>query len=84
MSREAPDEPSREELNALIAALMADNEALKARIAELERQLGLNARGPSTTVCRPGGSRPQRLRAGAWDPCPSAVRHEPSPLLQNP
>ena len=43
MSREAPDEPSREELNALIAALRADNEALKARIAELERQLGLNS-----------------------------------------
>jgi hypothetical protein len=43
MIRETPNEPSREELIALIAALRADNAALKARIAELERRLGLNS-----------------------------------------
>jgi len=34
MIREAPSAPSREELIALVAALMAENAALKARIAE--------------------------------------------------
>src|ERR1035438_5613425 len=43
MIREAPSAPSREELIALVAALMAENAALKARIAELERRLGLNS-----------------------------------------
>jgi transposase len=36
-------EPSREELIALIAAQAAEIAALKARIAELERRLGLNS-----------------------------------------
>ena len=43
MIREAESEPSREELIALIAALRAENASLKARIAELERRLGLNS-----------------------------------------
>jgi hypothetical protein len=43
MIREAPSEPSREELIALIKAQAAENAELKARIAELERQLGLNS-----------------------------------------
>ena len=43
MNPESPAEPSREELIALIAALRAENAALKARIAELERRLGLNS-----------------------------------------
>jgi len=37
-----PSEPSKEELIAMSAALGAENASLKARIAELERRLGLN------------------------------------------
>ena len=43
MIRETPSVPCTENLIALIAALRAENESLKARIAELERQLGLNS-----------------------------------------
>jgi transposase len=43
MSGESPIEPTREELLALVRALTAENAALKARLAELERQLGLNS-----------------------------------------
>jgi hypothetical protein len=39
---ETPSEPSKEELIAMSAALAAENASLKARIAELERRLGLN------------------------------------------
>ena len=42
MNREPLCEPSREELIALIRAQAAEIVALKARIAELERRLGLN------------------------------------------
>jgi transposase len=63
MSREAPDEPSREELNALIAALRADNEALKARIAELERQLGLNSSNSSKPPSSDGLKKPSRVKS---------------------
>jgi hypothetical protein len=40
---ESPCGPSREELIALIQSLLAENAALKARVAELERRLGLNS-----------------------------------------
>jgi hypothetical protein len=43
MNRDAPVEPSREELIALIAAQAAEIAALRAHIAELERRLGLNS-----------------------------------------
>jgi BMFP domain-containing protein YqiC len=43
MVAESPDVPPREELIALIQALLADNAALKARVAELERRLGMNS-----------------------------------------
>jgi transposase len=43
MIRETPSELSKEELIALIAALRAENAALKARMAELERRLELNS-----------------------------------------
>src|SRR6202030_1914695 len=42
-SSESPSEPTREELIALIKAQAAEIAALKARIAELERRLGLNS-----------------------------------------
>ena len=43
MNLESPSEPTREELIALIKAQAAEIAALKARIAELERRLGLNS-----------------------------------------
>src|SRR5271155_4766784 len=43
MSRELPSEPSREELVALIVAQAAEIGGLKARLAELERRLGLDS-----------------------------------------
>src|SRR5450759_677311 len=43
MNGDLPAEPSREELIALIAAQAAEIAALKARITELERRLGLNS-----------------------------------------
>ena len=45
MNPESPSEPTREELIALIKAQAAEIAALKARIAELERRLGLNSAG---------------------------------------
>src|SRR5579863_241445 len=43
MNGDSQSEPTREELIALVKAQAAEIEALKARIAELERQLGLNS-----------------------------------------
>ena len=63
MIREAPNEPSREELNALIAALRADNAALKARIAELERQLGLNSSNSGKPPSSDGLKKPARVKS---------------------
>jgi transposase len=63
MTREAPDEPSREGLNALIAALRADNAALKARIAELERQLGLNSSNSGKPPSSDGLKKPSRVKS---------------------
>ena len=62
MIRETESEPSREELIALIAALRAENASLKARIAELERRLGLN----SSTAAPPssdGLKKPVRVKS---------------------
>src|SRR5450759_2051298 len=47
MIRTTPREPSREELIALIAAQAAEIATLKARLAELERRLGLNSSNSS-------------------------------------
>ena len=57
---ESPDAPSREELIALVQALLADNAALKARIAELERRLGLNSANSSKPPSSDGMKKPAR------------------------
>jgi transposase len=63
MIRETPSEPSREELIALIAALMAENAALKARIGELERRLGLNSSNSGKPPSSDGLKKPARVRS---------------------
>jgi len=70
MNPDSPAEPSREELIALvraqaaqIAALVAENAALKARIAELERRLGLNSSNSGKPPSSDGLKRPARVRS---------------------
>ena len=58
---EAPSEPSREELIALIKAQAAENAELKARIAELERQLGLNSSNSGKPPSSDGLKKPARV-----------------------
>ena len=62
MIRETPSQPSREELIALIKAQAAENVALKARIAELERQLGLNSSNSGKPPSSDGLNKPARVR----------------------
>lgn len=63
MVAETPDVPSREELIALIQALLADNAALKARVAELERRLGLNSSNSGKPPSSDGLKKPPRVRS---------------------
>jgi transposase len=63
MSLESPSEPSREELIALIRAQAAEIAALKARIAELERRLGLNSSNSGKPPSSDGLKRPARVRS---------------------
>lgn len=63
MIRESLSEPSREELIALVSALMAENAALKARIAELERRLGLNSTNSGKPPSSDGLKKPARVRS---------------------
>jgi transposase len=63
MIRESPIEPTREELLALIAALRAENLALKTRIGELERRLGLNSSNSSKPPSSDGLKKPARVRS---------------------
>ncbi|MGH6819500.1 MAG: IS66 family transposase [Methylocella sp.] len=63
MNRESPPEPTREELIALISALRAENAALKARIVELERRLGLDSSNSSKPPSSDGLKRPGRVRS---------------------
>ena len=53
--------PSTEDLIALIAALKAENKSLKARIAELERQLGLNSSNSGKPPSSDGLKKPARV-----------------------
>src|SRR5664280_918770 len=61
MIRTTPREPSREELIALIAAQAAEIATLKARLAELERRLGLNSSNSSKPPSSDGLKKPARV-----------------------
>jgi transposase len=61
MIRITPREPSREELMALIAAQAAEIAALKARLAELERRLGLNSSNSGKPPSSDGLKKPPRV-----------------------
>jgi transposase len=61
MIRETPSAPFTEDLIALIAALRAENESLMARIAELERQLGLNSSNSGKPPSSDGLKKPARV-----------------------
>lgn len=63
MNREQPVEPSREDLLALIAAQAAQIAALTARIAELERRLGLDSSNSSKPPSSDGLKKPVRVRS---------------------
>ena len=70
MVAESPDVPSREELIALIQALLADNAALKARVAELERRLGMNSSNSGKPPSSDGLKKPPRVIPTAIRPYP--------------
>src|ERR1700675_2784574 len=55
--------PSREELIALIAAQAAEIAALKARIVELERRLGLNSSNSGKPPSSDGLKKPARVKS---------------------
>src|SRR6202166_1848640 len=54
-------EPSREELIALVAAQAVEIAALRARIAELERRLGLNSSNSGKPPSSDGLKKPSRV-----------------------
>ena len=62
MIRETPSELSKEALIALISALRAENAALKARMAELERRLELNSSNSGKPPSSDGLKKPARVR----------------------
>ena len=61
MNPESPSEPTREELIALIKAQAAEIAALKARIAELARRLGLNSSNSGKPPSSDGLKKPPRV-----------------------
>src|SRR3974377_799345 len=63
MIREAESEPSGDELLALIGALRAENASLKARIAELERRLGLNSSNSGKPPSSDERGKPVRVKS---------------------
>ena len=60
---ESQRQQTREELIALVAAQAAEIAALKARIAELERRLGLNSTNSGKPPSSDGLKKPQRTRS---------------------
>src|SRR5450631_2772872 len=63
MNRDAPIEPSREELFALIAAQAEQIAALTARVADLERRLGLDSSNSGKPPSSDGLKKPARIRS---------------------
>jgi transposase len=63
MDGDSQSEPTREELIALIRAQAAEIAALKARVAELERQLGLNSSNSGKPPSSDGLKKPPRTRS---------------------
>jgi transposase len=63
MNRDAPIEPSREELLALIAAQAEQIAALTARVADLERRLGLDSSNSGKPPSSDGLRKPSRVRS---------------------
>jgi len=63
MNGDSQSEPTREELVALIQAQAAENAALKERIAELERRLGLNSGNSGKPPSSDGLKKPPRTRS---------------------
>src|SRR3954451_18084348 len=61
MNADSAAEPSREELIALVAAQAGEIAALQARIAELERRLGLNSSNSSKPPSSDGLKKPVRV-----------------------
>ena len=61
MIRSDVEMPSREELIALVSALSAENTLLKARLAELERRLGLNSSNSGKPPSSDGLKKPPRV-----------------------
>lgn len=61
MNRDVPIEPSKEELIALVKAQAAEIAALRARIAELERRLGLNSSNSGKPPSSDGLKKPSRV-----------------------
>jgi transposase len=62
MTRESlPRAPSMDDLFALVAALQAENASLKARLAELERRLGLNSSNSGKPPSSDGLKKPARV-----------------------
>ena len=85
MIREAESEPSGDELLALIGALRAENASLKARIAELERRLGLNSSNSGKPPASDGLRKPVRvksLREGSGKPRGGQKGHTGETLRQ--
>ena len=85
MIRVTPREPSREELIALIAAQAAEIGALKARLAELERRLGLNSSNSSKPPSSDGLKKPARvssLRESSGKPSGGQPGHKGETLRQ--
>ena len=61
MVLESPSQPTRDDLIALIKSLTAENVALKARLAELERRLGLNSSNSGKSPSSDGLKKPARV-----------------------
>ena len=62
MTRKSPPRaPSMDDLLALVAALQAENASLKARLAELERRLGLNSSNSGKPPSSDGLKKPARV-----------------------